>query len=466
MFRALVEKEIRDLLGSTKFLLTFVVSAVLIIGAFLVGATRHNLNQRQYEASAAENLRQLDGLTDWNQMEQHRVFLPPQPLAALVSGVSNDIGRTITVTGRGELTATDSRYSEDPIYAVFRFLDLEFIFQIVFSLFAILLGFDAVCGEKERGTLRLALANAVPRHIFIAGKLVGSGAALTVSLLIAVGAGCLLLPIMGISLSAGEWLRLLLIVLTGLLYFGVFLTMSVFVSAITHRSSSSFLAMLVIWIVGVLVVPRVSVLLAGRAVEVPSVDYLSTQKASYREQLWKESRDLMADFQPKANTACAATDFARFMDSLMDVREAKMQIYRGRLDEERHNREQQQQRLAFNIARVSPSTSLTLATSALAGTFLTLKEHFVDEASNYQDSYGQFIKEKTGLNPAAGMKVIKIGESNQEPIDPNELPRFGYQPVPLQQSVAVAAVDMGILTIFNLLFFAGGFLAFGRYDVR
>ncbi|UCG63123.1 MAG: ABC transporter permease subunit [Candidatus Zixiibacteriota bacterium] len=466
MFRAILEKEIRDLLGSTKFVLTFAVSAVLIIGAFAIGATRHNLNLRQYEASVAENLRQLDGLTDWNQMEQNRVFLPPQPLAALVSGVSNDIGRTITVTGRGELTATDSRYGEDPIYAVFRFLDLKFIFHIVFSLFAILLGFDAVCGEKERGTLRLALANAVPRHTFIAGKLVGSVAALAVSLLIAVGAGCLLLPVMGVSLSGGDWIRLVLIVLTGLLYFGAFLTMSVFVSAVTHRSSSSFMAMLVIWIVGVLIVPRVSVLLAGRAIDVPSVDHMSAQKASYREQLWKESRELMANFQPKANTACAATDFGRFMDSLMDVREARTQIYTARLNEERYNRQQEQQKLAFNIARVSPSTSLTLATSALAGTFLTLKEHFVDEASGYQDAYGQFIKEKTGLNPAAGIKVIKIGESNQEPIDPDELPRFGYRPIPLDQSVASAAGDVGILAIFNLLFFAGGFLAFSRYDVR
>ena len=47
------------------------------------------------------------------------------------------------------------------------------------------------------------------------------------------------------------------------------LTVSVFVSTVTQRTSSSFLVLLVIWIASVLIVPRAAGLLAGRAVEVP-----------------------------------------------------------------------------------------------------------------------------------------------------------------------------------------------------
>ena len=39
--------------------------------------------------------------------------------------------------------------------AMFRFIDLEFTFQVVLSLFAILFSYDAVCGERERGTLEI-----------------------------------------------------------------------------------------------------------------------------------------------------------------------------------------------------------------------------------------------------------------------------------------------------------------------
>ncbi len=167
MLRLIIEKEIRDLISSTKFIITFGACALLIIVAFYVGMTRFNLNQEYYEASRAENFRSMEGITDWFEVESNRIFLAPTPLGSLVSGVSNDIGRTAVVEGRGSIPIEDSRYNEDPIFAIFRFLDLEFIFKILLSLFSILLGYDAVSGEKERGTLRLSFANALPRHTYI-----------------------------------------------------------------------------------------------------------------------------------------------------------------------------------------------------------------------------------------------------------------------------------------------------------
>ncbi|MCH6559806.1 ABC transporter permease subunit, partial [candidate division KSB1 bacterium] len=180
MFKLLIEKELKEIIGSAKFAITFGVCAVLILLTFYVGAKNYQISSQRYEAAKAENLRQLEGLTDWLMVNSHRIFLPPKPLEALVTGVSNDIGRTIEMAGRGELTANDSRFGDDPIFAVFRFLDLDFVFQIVLSLFAILFAYDAINGEKERGTLRLSFANAIPRDKYILGKVVGSFLALAV----------------------------------------------------------------------------------------------------------------------------------------------------------------------------------------------------------------------------------------------------------------------------------------------
>ncbi len=151
MLATLIEKEIRDLLGSTKFAISFSVCAVLLVLSFVSGAQNYKAAQRQYEAAKAENLRQLDGLTDWLMLRQNRIFLPPEPVAAIVTGISNDVGRTVEVTGRGELTTQDSRFEGEPLFAVFRFLDLEFVFGVVLSLLAILLGYDAGridCGAR------------------------------------------------------------------------------------------------------------------------------------------------------------------------------------------------------------------------------------------------------------------------------------------------------------------------------
>lgn len=472
MLRVLIDKEMRELIGSTKFALTFAVCAILIVLSFYIGAANYKVSVDHYRAAKAENLQQLEGVTDWLMVRQHRIFLPPQPLAALVTGVSNDIGRTTEVEARGELAAHDSRFNEEPIFALFRFLDLSFIFTVVLSLFAILLGYDAISGEKERGTLKLALANAVPRSTYIMGKLIGSFAALSVSLLIAIGLGCLLLPVMGVPMASADWARLGLIILTGLLYFGVFLTISMFVSATTHRTSNSFLLLLVVWVVSVMIIPRASVLLAGRAVDVPSVDEVGARKASYASQLWKDFRHGMSSFDPPEteDIELVMNAFNKFMDSLTAIRDEKMNLYTAQLNEERHNRQQMQQAVAFNLARLSPAAALTLATGELAGTSLRLKNRYYDQAMAYQKIYAAFLKEKTGMNVGGRMMVFKVSingeEEEEEPIDPTELPAFVYEPPSVSNSVQAAIGDMGLLGLFNILFFAASFVAFRRYDAR
>ena len=59
--------------------------------------------------------------------------------------------------------------------------------------------------------------------------------------------------------------------------------------------------LLMVWILFVLIVPRSAVLLAGRAVDVPSVDAAMTEKSHYRRQLWSEDMDRMTEFQPVAS---------------------------------------------------------------------------------------------------------------------------------------------------------------------
>lgn len=476
MLRTIIEKEIRDIIGSSKFAISFGACAVLILLCFITGAMNYQTSQAQYEAAKAENVRQMEGLTDWFSVQQHRIFLPPHPLASLVSGVSNDIGRTTEVRGRGELSADGSRYAEDPVYAVFRFLDLEFLFQVVLSLLAILLGYDAISGEKERGTLRLSFSNGISRATYILGKLIGSFLALIIPLVLALCLGSLIYPIMGVPMAGVDWVRLALVILTGVLFVGAFLTLSVMVSAFTQQTSSSFLLLLVVWIGSVLIVPRASVLLAGRMVDVPSVDEIASQKARLASQLMEEDRTKMGEFKapPTAPGEEFEPDkmlkeFNRFMDSLADARDKQMAEFGGRLNEDRINKQRAQERLAFLVARLSPSASFALATSALAGTDMFLKDHYQDQTLAYQQEYARFIKQKIGLNPSGRMVImLRDDGDNEKPkeIDPSEMPGFHYTPPPFAESAGHAVFDMGLLAIFNLIFFAGSVVGFLRYDVR
>ena len=135
MLKLIIEKEIRDIIKSSKFVYMFAICAVLIILTFYVGGKNYLINRAQYEAAIAENNKTFEKMVASGQIEPN-IILPPEPIMSLVAGVSNDVGRDIQITTAGNLTATGSKYNEDPIYAVFRFLDLEFLFQMILALFA------------------------------------------------------------------------------------------------------------------------------------------------------------------------------------------------------------------------------------------------------------------------------------------------------------------------------------------
>ncbi|MEX2089647.1 MAG: hypothetical protein WEB62_07730, partial [Bacteroidota bacterium] len=126
MIKILLEKELRDIISSTKFAITFGAAAILVILSFYVGIRNYEESMREFEAARAVNANNVTALTDWRQV-QHKLFRKPQPLQVLVSGVTNDIGRTTEVRSHGELTLINSRYNVDPLFAVFRFLDLTFV---------------------------------------------------------------------------------------------------------------------------------------------------------------------------------------------------------------------------------------------------------------------------------------------------------------------------------------------------
>jgi ABC-type transport system involved in multi-copper enzyme maturation permease subunit len=484
MFKLILYKELREIIGSSKFAVTFAVCSILIILAFFAGAKNYQTGVLEYNASKAAQRLQYESETDWERVSSYQVYLPPEPLAALVMGVSNDLGRAANIDGRNTPIAYDSNYSQQPVFAVFRFLDLEFVFQIILSLFAILFAFDAVNGEKERGTLKLSFANALPRANYILGKLTGSFLALALSLLIPILIGVLLVPLMRIPLSSDEWIRLGLFVVCGLLYLGVFLTLSVFISCLTQRSSSSFLFLLVIWVCSVLIVPRASILLAGNMVEVPSLEEINFQRSQLMRQNSSEMNERLREFfreltqeqmQSGDNSPEAMEKTQKkvneFLEKINDENNKKVENLTSRLNEERRNKQVQQEKLAFGISRISPTAVFNLAATTLCGTSLELKNYFQEQAALYTESFAEFIRKKTGRNIGGPRIVIRLTREEEEaqksqPINPREIPEFLYQPPELSGILGDALPDIAILMLLNLIFFSGAFLSFLRYDLR
>jgi hypothetical protein len=139
------------------------------------------------------------------------------------------------------------------------------------------------------------------------------------------------------------------------------------------------------------------------------------------------------------------------------------------LNTERTNRQRVQQRWAFGLARVSPAAAFTLAITELAGTSLASEDHFMNAAYDYQRTFKAFQEEKAGMSTGGGMMIMmrtSNEEEEPEPIDLAEVPRFTYAPPRLSDALDGVVVNIGLLVLFNLVFFTAAFAAFTRYDVR
>jgi ABC-type transport system involved in multi-copper enzyme maturation permease subunit len=65
--------------------------------------------------------------------------------------------------------------------------------------------FDAICGEKERGTLKVLLSNSVPRDLVLLGKWIGGYISLAIPFLIALLGGIAYVYITGALQFKGKF---------------------------------------------------------------------------------------------------------------------------------------------------------------------------------------------------------------------------------------------------------------------
>ena len=178
-------------------------------------------------------------------------------------------------------------------------------------------------------------------------------------------------------------------------------------------------------------------MIAGRAVNVPSVDEINSKKSTYAQQLNKENFKKLSEFKTDKKGPDIFKEFQNFMEKNNDERNEKMKSFTGKLNEERRNRQEVQEDLAFAIARISPSASFELASGNLAGTSLDLVREYRDQAADYQNIFAKFQKDKTGSTTGAGMTFVVRTEGDNKPpeIDPAELPKFVFQPRELSKSL-------------------------------
>lgn len=280
MIRRIARKEITELLRDGRFRWTGAVVLGLLLVALATGWHHHRTVRAEHQAARELTRRHWleQGEKNPHSAAHYGVyaFRPQQPLSFVDRGVDPYVGVATWLEAHYQ-NPFQGRPAQDAT-ALARFGDLTAagVLQLLVPLLIILLGFSAFSAERESGTLRQLLSLGVRPRDLGWGKALGLAGGMAMLLVPAALAGAAALVLAGGATDGGTAgggglaARTGLLALVYLLYFGVFLCVTLAVSVRAPSSRRALVGLLGFWMLTVLVAPRAASDLARRLHPTPS----------------------------------------------------------------------------------------------------------------------------------------------------------------------------------------------------
>ena len=422
---------------------------VLIQASLFVLANDYQTVQRVHEVNRARHQDHRQDLSDLDDLLWKGVYddRSPQPLRMFVRGLDDEVPLQVH-TSMGLSRRVHDAFYRNPVFALFATPDLNYIVNIVVSLLAMLFVFDAVCGEKERATLKLMLANSVPRDVVLLGKWLGGYLTLAVPFTAALLGGIVYVYLTGaLALRPEVVERIVWISGVSLLYISVFFSLGLMISTLTHRTSTALLAALFAWVGLVLVLPNLSPVLSRVLAPVPSLQKTKAEKAAIdKETEFRLDRYFLTVY-------VLGPERWRRQEKIRAEGERRKQ----KLDQFYEDKLQAQIDLSTTLSRISPSASFTFATTQLAGTGIDLFSRFRQGYKRFEDGFREYGRQ---------FRIREYTKSLPDDwYEPDHVPSLRIAPQHVDSAVAAVFTDILLLCIFNALFFMLSYLFFLRYDV-
>ena len=519
MILHIVKREFFDHLNSLRFALTTFIMVALMVTNAVVHLQTHPDKVRNYSenvAGARDKLQSETQLYDLLKDGPGRLYKRPSPLTFIADGseaflprrgTSNWGSWSRTAGFSGEVkslwsldypTANPNARDLRPQAAK---IDWVFIITYLLSFIPLLFTFDALSGERERGTLRLCLANPISRPMLLIGKFLGALIAVLIPFYFAV---LLNLAVISVDswtqLGTADWGRLGMIVLIASGYAGIFVAVGLMVSAGTPDSRVSLVTLLIIWVALVVFMPSTLGTL--------STKWMPPVQSSHQREMAKEGAldQINDDFDEQmTNKQMSGSQTGNLLNQLMDlaktdpeqaqalakekeeelklamaamqsneVDETEMRLMaefvnkdveiRERLNREHLTAQLGQVERARGITRFSPAAIVQYALESMAGTGLNRHLQFLESVHHHIRQFRNFIVE-TDSADTESLHIIGIPEGmSKKPISPQALPSFEDK-ITFSDTFNAATVDMLLLALLLCVFICGAFLVFTRSEV-
>jgi ABC-type transport system involved in multi-copper enzyme maturation permease subunit len=457
MLVVLIKKEIAGNVLSFRFVLTFALFLGLILVSLFILASDYQARMQGYEASKAahrEALARIEKIEGKDQQVRELLYnqgvyadRPPQPLEIFVHGLEAYLPAQVH-TARFTARRIDEDFYQNAFFSLFATPDCGYLINIVVSLLALLFVFDAICGEKESGTLKLVLANSVPRDLVILSKWIGGYICLVAPFLASLVAGLAYLRLSGaVPLSGATLERLLWLVGVSLLYISLFFTLGLMISTMAHKASTALLVALFAWIGWLLVIPNLAPVIARLVSPVPTLQKINAEKAAV-------DQEMLLRMQRVSRTMLG---YGRKAEEAREKIQQEGEARKRRLDKFYEDELRRQIDLSKTLSRLSPSASFRYAATELARTGLGLFAGFKRAYARFQEAFRQYadaLEERRNKD-----------QLTDDWLQDEEIPRLQILEARLGDTLDAIYVDLLLMGVYNVLFFMGAYAFFLRYDV-
>ena len=471
MLSTLIQKEMMHHILSVRFIVLLLMCLLLVPLTLSMNYQHYRLNLVDYqEAIKIANAEEREVNTNMGldpELEVSKLFLKPTPLGIFANGLGDALPSYLGMTRNGIIQGPSALVSVSLSYLLGH-LDFLFLVGTVFSLLALLFTFDAVAGEREAGTLRITLANSLPRDLFLWSKLIGGYIVFVVPFLVSFLFGLLLLVAQGFPLGEPDiFPRVLSLILASSIYIAVFFAIGTVISTYLDNSKTALIVAFTVWVFAVLITPRVGFLCAKFIAPTQTLQSVYLEKTAVREDINAEIKENQTKIHGevwKGKSRLSYEEQFALGDEIdrqmKPFHEEFRQKFKDSIDkiDRRYKREQaRQERVAETLSRISPTSSLIYFTTNLTHTGKTKRNNYFQAGERYYDVLDEdwFSKVVDHVNSrwSDPKKNIKIAQPPAL-----ETPTLGDT---FRQSV----MDILLLSLFAVVLTTAAFLKFFRSDI-
>ena len=463
----IAKRELYDNLNSLRFALATVLLLALMLTNAILYLREHPARAQAYHNAAADAIKTLESrstslyrLATQGPGDLHKASSPLRfcaegdeaflPTHASGANFARKIANMTPIWRMGYPQKTPNLFNIRPNFTT---LDWAFIVGYVLSFIALLFTFDSISGELERGTLRLTLANAIPRHTVLIGKFLGAFISINIPFAAAVLMNLLLISTSdAVRLNAEAWGRLGILYGIVVLYTCLFIALGLLVSAAVRESGVSLVVLLLIWVSFVVFMPNTLASIGSRTSVPIAYEKFWTQRIRLADEARAAYRDKYGDLQtpPPVHVlgeyvTTEAEEYERYNEAYL-----KQQIAQGKR--------------ARAITRISPTAITQRLFESFAGTGFERHLQFIENVQRYAREYREFVIDTDRADPES-LHVVGIQEGmSQKSVSPEAIPIF-EDTISLSKDFNAAVIDLLLLALFFIVVLSGAYLAFVRVEV-